>query len=115
MLQRQCRARVGLVDHAAVRQGFEAVHERVRVVRADGMRFGIVDAIASDDLMTMGHAFADLPLLGAGSGLATGLPQNHGLAPSAAAAWLPAVAVTHARAGWLRQAVLTSERYFPTP
>jgi uncharacterized protein YgbK (DUF1537 family) len=91
VLQRQCHARVGLVDHAAVRQGTNAVREHMQVLRAAGVRFGIVDAIANDDLMTMGQAFADLPLLVAGSGVAIGLPQNHGLAPSAVTAWLPAV------------------------
>jgi uncharacterized protein YgbK (DUF1537 family) len=82
---------VGLVDHAVVRQGAEAVRTRMHALRVEGVRFGVVDAIANEDLMTMGQAFAGLPLLVAGSGVAIGLPQNHGLAPSAAAAALPAV------------------------
>jgi uncharacterized protein YgbK (DUF1537 family) len=91
VLQRQCRDQVGLVDHAVVRQGAEAVRTRMHALRVEGVRFGVVDAIANEDLMTMGQAFAGLPLLVAGSGVAIGLPQNHGLAPSAAAAALPAV------------------------
>lgn len=91
VLQRQSRGRVGLVEHAVVRQGAEAVQARMRALQAEGMRFGVVDAIANEDLMAMGRAFAGLPLLVAGSGVALGLPQNHGLAPSAAAAELPRV------------------------
>jgi uncharacterized protein YgbK (DUF1537 family) len=91
VLQRQCRSRVGLVDQAVVRQGAQAVRARMRALRDEGMRFGIVDAIANDDLMAMGQAFAGLPLLVAGSGVAIGLPRNHGLVPSAAAAELPRV------------------------
>jgi uncharacterized protein YgbK (DUF1537 family) len=91
VLQRQCRSRVGLVEHGVVRQGAGAVRERMQALRAQGVRFGVVDAIANDDLITMGEAFAGLPLLVAGSGVAIGLPRNHGLAPSAAAAELPRV------------------------
>jgi uncharacterized protein YgbK (DUF1537 family) len=82
---------VGLVEHAVVRQGAEAVQARMSALQAEGARFGVVDAIANEDLMAMGRAFAGLPLLVAGSGVAIGLPQNHGLAPSAAAAELPRV------------------------
>ncbi|NML17148.1 3-oxo-tetronate kinase [Azohydromonas caseinilytica] len=91
VLQRQCRGRVGLVDHAVVRRGAEAVRARMQALRDEGVRFGVVDAVANDDLMTMGRAFARLPLLVAGSGVAIGLPQNHGLVPSTAATELPRV------------------------
>jgi uncharacterized protein YgbK (DUF1537 family) len=89
VLQRQVRGTVGLIDHRAVRRGAEAIRARMQTLEADGARFAIVDAVADDDLMAMGRAFADLPLLVAGSGVAIGLPQNHGLAPSAEAARLP--------------------------
>jgi uncharacterized protein YgbK (DUF1537 family) len=39
--------------------------------------------------MSLGRAIADAPLVVAGSGVAIGLPQNHGIAPSVAAAALP--------------------------
>jgi uncharacterized protein YgbK (DUF1537 family) len=89
VLQRQVRGTVGLVDHRTVRRGAEAIRARMQALEADGARFAIVDAVADDDLVAMGRAFADLPLLVAGSGVAIGLPQNHGLAPSAEAARLP--------------------------
>jgi uncharacterized protein YgbK (DUF1537 family) len=60
------------------------------VLRAAGVKLAIVDAVSNDDLMTMGRAFADLPLLVAGSGVAIGLPQNFAITASAGAARLPA-------------------------
>ena len=90
VLQRQCRtARVGLIDHRTVRAGSDAIRAHSAALQAEGVSLAIVDAIADADLMAMGRAFAALPLLVAGSGVAIGLPQNHGLAPSAGAARLP--------------------------
>lgn len=91
VLQRQTQGKVGLVDHAAVRRGAGAIRDRLEALRADGVRFAIVDAIANDDLVAMGQAFAGLPLLVAGSGVGIGLPPNHGIYPSAEAARLPQV------------------------
>lgn len=90
VLQAQARGRVGLVQHASVRRGAAAIRERIAQLRAEGCRFGIVDAIADADLMELGLALRDAPLVVAGSGVAIGLPQNHGLAPTAEAAKLPA-------------------------
>lgn len=90
VLQSQAASRVGLVDHAVVRAGPEAIRARIAQLRADGCRFGIVDAIGNDDLLALGRALHDAALVVAGSGVAIGLPQNHGIAPSAQAATLPA-------------------------
>lgn len=89
VLGRQSRHAVGLVDHAVVARGEAAIRERLRALAAGGARWAVVDAVRDDDLRAMGRAFAALPLLVAGSGVAIGLPQNHGLAPSAQAAQLP--------------------------
>jgi uncharacterized protein YgbK (DUF1537 family) len=91
VLQRQSKGRVGLVDHRTVRRGPEAIRARLEALAHEGATLAIVDAIADDDLLAMGRAFAGLPLLVAGSGVAIGLPGNHGLAPSPEAARLPAV------------------------
>ncbi|RCW74417.1 3-oxo-tetronate kinase [Pseudorhodoferax soli] len=96
VLQRQCAGRVGLIEQAVVARGAEAVRARLDALHAAGTRLAIVDAVSNDDLLVMGRGFAGLPLIVAGSGVAIGLPQNHGLAPSAAAAQLPAA--TGARA-----------------
>lgn len=89
VLGRQSRHAVGLVDHAVVARGEAAIRERLQALAAGGARWAVVDAVRDDDLRAMGRAFAALPLLVAGSGVAIGLPQNHGLAPSAQAAQLP--------------------------
>jgi uncharacterized protein YgbK (DUF1537 family) len=88
VMQRQCNGKVGLADHAVVAAGADALRERLAALRSSGHRFAIVDAIANADLMTLDRAFADLPLIVAGSGVAIGLPQNQGLSPSENAARL---------------------------
>jgi uncharacterized protein YgbK (DUF1537 family) len=89
VMQAQCKHQVGLIAHEAVRQGPEAIRARIAALQAEGARFGIVDAIDNRDLLALGRAIADAPLVVAGSGVAIGLPQNHGLAPSSRAAQLP--------------------------
>ena len=88
VLQRQCAGRVGLIDHSVVARGVDVIRGRIDALRSFGVRLAIVDAISNDDLMVMGRSFAGLPLIVAGSGVAVGLPQNHGLAHSASAARL---------------------------
>jgi len=92
VLQRQCVGEVGLIDHRAVHAGVEAIRQRMAALQAAGVRLAIVDATSNEDLLLMGRAFAGLPLLVAGSGVAIGLPQNHGIVPDDRAASLPAAA-----------------------
>lgn len=89
VMQRQCRRRVGLIEHAVVRLGSEAIAQRMAQLRAEGVGIAIVDALDDGDLHAMGRAFALLPVLTAGSGVAIGLPANFGIAPAAGAAELP--------------------------
>jgi 3-dehydrotetronate 4-kinase len=89
VMQAQSRGKVALIEHRAVRGGAAPIHARIRQLQDDGVRFAIVDALDNEDLMHLGRAIADMPLVVAGSGVAIGLPQNHGLAPSAGAADLP--------------------------
>ena len=90
VLQAQCQGKVGLVEHRVVRGGAAPIHARIRQLEDEGHRFAIVDALADEDLVSLGRALADMPLVVAGSGVAIGLPQNHGLSPSFQAAALPA-------------------------
>jgi uncharacterized protein YgbK (DUF1537 family) len=92
VLQAQCRRTVGLIDYRTVAAGAEAVRARIEALRRGGVGIAVVDALSNDDLLRLGPALADLPLLTAGSGVAIGLPPNHGLAPSAQASALPAAA-----------------------
>lgn len=92
VLQAQTRHKVGLVDHLAVAQGPDAIRARCAALRAQGVGIAIVDALTNADLMTLGRALQDMPLVTAGSGVAIGLPQNFGIAPHAQAAALPPAA-----------------------
>jgi len=92
VLQAQCRRKVGLVDYSIVSHGPEAIRRRFDELRSEGIGVAIVDAISNEDLLQLGPAVADLPLVTAGSGVAIALPANFGIAPSAAASELPAKA-----------------------
>jgi len=89
VLQAQCRRKVGLIDYRTVAQGEAAIRARIAALQADGISIAIVDATSNDDLLRLGPALADLPLVTAGSGVAIALPANFGIAPSEAASRLP--------------------------
>ena len=94
VLQQQVKGKVGLVQQATVNKGEAAIRERFAGLKMDGCNLAVVDAICDADLMAIGAACADLPLVTAGSGIALGLPQNfrHAglLADTGVAAALPA-------------------------
>jgi len=89
VLQAQCRRKVGLIDHRAVAAGPEVIARRIGELRAQGVAIAVVDAVSNDDLLRLGPAIKDLPLVTAGSGVAIGLPANFGIDASAAASELP--------------------------
>ncbi len=76
VLQAQVKGKVGLVDYQTIRQGGEAIKARFAQLKAEGCNFAVPDALTNDDLMAIGAACADLPLVTAGSGIALGPPQN---------------------------------------
>lgn len=76
VLQAQTRRTVGLVAHDVVAQGPQAIRARFAALQAAGVQVAVVDAVSNDDLMRIGVALADMPLVTAGSGIAIGLPQN---------------------------------------
>jgi len=90
VLQAQTRRKVGLIDHACVAQGASAIAARIAELKAAGISAAIVDAVNNDDLLRLGPALADLPLVTAGSGVAIALPANFGLQPDDKSAQLPA-------------------------
>ena len=90
VLQAQTRLPVGLIDHRDVGRGAAAVLARAAALQKDGVSLAIVDATGDADLLTIGAAAKDWPLVIAGSGVAIGLPQNFGITPSDQAARLPA-------------------------
>ncbi|MFN7051907.1 MAG: 3-oxo-tetronate kinase, partial [Gemmobacter sp.] len=75
-LARQSTAGVGHVPAPVVWEGPEAVRARLAAEASAGRPFVIADAIRDADLVTLGRAAADLPLITGGSGIALGLPEN---------------------------------------
>src|SRR4051812_5535360 len=63
VLQCQTKGRVGLVQHAIVAQGPAAIRAAFDVLRRDGVRHAIIDAIADTDLEAIGNAACDLQLV----------------------------------------------------
>ena len=76
VLQRQSKAKVGLLRYDAVALGPAATTARIEALRADGNHLAIADAVSDADLFTLGEACANLPLITGGSGIALGLPEN---------------------------------------
>ena len=76
VMQSQTQRKVGLVEHACVAAGPDAIRARFKALQAEGVGVAVIDAISNQDLMHMGQALSDMPLVTAGSGVAIGLPQN---------------------------------------
>jgi uncharacterized protein YgbK (DUF1537 family) len=95
VLQRQTKRKVGLVPYATVAKGSDAIRAAFAALRRDGFHHAVIDAVGDGDLLALGAAIADLPLITGGSGIALGLPENFRraglLAPSDAAGTLPVV------------------------
>ena len=92
VLSRQTDGTVGLVPHATVAQGADAVRRAMAALKDQGRRYAIVDAVADADLLAIGAAAAGHALLTGGSGVAMGLPanfRNAGLLPPRDATVLP--------------------------
>lgn len=90
VLGRQTKHKVDLVALPTVRQGAAAMREAFKNLKESGHTYAIVDAVADEDLLALGAACAELPLLTGGSGIAMGLPANFGIRKGGDAA-IPAV------------------------
>ncbi len=75
-LRRQTTGVVGRIGLPTVERGQTAIAEALRAAAADGATLVIVDAVRDHDLVEIGRAAADAPLLTGGSGIAIGLPGN---------------------------------------
>lgn len=89
VMQAQCRRKVGLLEHAVVARGADAVREGIARLRADGVAIAVVDAIDNEDLLRLGPALSGMALVGAGSGVAIGLARNFDRAHAQHAQALP--------------------------
>jgi uncharacterized protein YgbK (DUF1537 family) len=95
VLAGQTARKVGLVPYSTVTQGAPAIRAAFARLRGEGITYAVVDALQNRDLLSIGEACRDLPLLTAGSGVALGLPENFVQAKQlqlrADASYLPAV------------------------
>jgi uncharacterized protein YgbK (DUF1537 family) len=94
LMEAQTRNPVGLIPLAVVRSGAASVSKCIRDLRAEGVVYAVTDALTDDDLLTIGLAVKDLPLVTGGSGIGMGLPQNfrdQGLMSRPATTWVPQV------------------------
>ncbi len=82
VLQNQSARKIGLIRHERVSQGAAEIERAFAEARRQGTGIAIVDAIYDSDLVAIGGACRDLPLVTGGSGLGIGLAANfraHGL------------------------------------
>jgi len=90
VLQAQTPQTVGLLRHDVLDGGAPATQERIELLRAEGVKIAVADAVSNAHLLTLAEACAELPLLTAGSGVALGLPPAYArrgwFAPNANAA-----------------------------
>ena len=86
----QTKSEVGHVPALTVFAGAESTKASLAEQAAQNKRLIVVDAIRDEDLMVIGEAAADLPLITGGSGVALGLPENFrkkGLMGQSSADW----------------------------
>ncbi|WJS86861.1 3-oxo-tetronate kinase [Paracoccus sp. TOH] len=89
-LAAQSRRGIGHVPAATVWAGAPAIRARLAEEARAGRPFAIADAIRDEDLVALGMAAEDMPLITGGSGIALGLPANfrrRGLLAGQPAGW----------------------------
>ncbi|WP_261385252.1 3-oxo-tetronate kinase [Vannielia litorea] len=77
LMERQSRHRAGLISLDDVRSGLETIGARVEALRAEGRRYGVVDAVTNADLRAIGAANGSHRFITGGSGISLGLPAYH--------------------------------------
>jgi len=78
VLQAQSRGKVGLIGHESVAEGAAEIQRAYAKARTQGAGIAIVDAISDSDLIEIGAACRDMPLVTGGSGLGMGLAASFG-------------------------------------
>jgi len=108
-LRAQSRHPVGFVPWSRVSRGSREIAANLQECADAGQVLVIVDALTEDDLLAIGEACADAPLVTGGSGIALGLPRNFhraGLADDAHRTFRPAMGREAILAGSCSQATL---------
>lgn len=92
-LRRQSVSQVGHVPAATVLRGRAAIRAALDEQHGQGARLIVTDTVRDEDLVEIGAAVADLPLVTGGSGIALGLAENfrsRGQIGTGGADWHPA-------------------------
>lgn len=76
VLGRQTQLPVGLLPAATIAQGAGPVRRAFATAQTAGFRILIADTLTDADLLTLGEACSDMPLVTGGSGIALGLAAN---------------------------------------
>lgn len=77
LMQVQVSRPVGLLPWQVLRKGPAAVRRHLAALRDGGVGFIVTDALHDDDLVVLGEACRDLPLITGGSGLGMGLARHY--------------------------------------
>lgn len=83
-LKRQSKGDVGYLPLAVIRAGRDAIRAKLDEEAKAGRKLVVADAIENADLMALGDALADAPLVTGGSGIALGLAPAHAAGGKAA-------------------------------
>ncbi|QQP91772.1 four-carbon acid sugar kinase family protein [Skermanella sp. TT6] len=75
LMEAQSRGKCGNVRSDDVAQGPEAVKSALEALKAQGMRYAVLDVLNSRDVATVGQAVAGMKLVTGGSGLADGMAK----------------------------------------
>ncbi len=75
LMEMQSKGKCGVIDCDVLDRGEAAVAEKIAQLKDDGYAYACVDALNEAHLITQGKAFASLPLVTGGSGLAIGLAR----------------------------------------
>ncbi len=75
LVEMQSKGKCGLVSLETVKQGPQAIRERIASLEKDGYRYAVLDATDESDLIAEGEAVKDMALVTGGSGLAIGLAR----------------------------------------
>jgi uncharacterized protein YgbK (DUF1537 family) len=120
LMAAQTKRPVGLIPWPVVASGEEPVARAVGALRANGVAYGVADAITDYDLEVIGTAAATHKLITGGSGVALGLPDNFRRQGLMGAASTPALPEVQGRAAVLagscsqatrKQVALASRRW----
>ncbi|PWC27695.1 3-oxo-tetronate kinase [Teichococcus aestuarii] len=75
VMEAQSAGRAGNVPSTVMDQGPEAVRAALAKLKAEGVRYAVLDALNDAHLVTMGQAVAGMKLVTGGSGLADGMAR----------------------------------------